>query len=145
MFELADSRCPNSVIVAAGYSQGAAVINAAVEDLDSDIQDKVAGAVLYGSTRNAQTGGHIPNFPREKSITICAITDGVCGGALLVTPGHLTYVDDVPDAVEYLTERIEIQTSATSSGVGSDELAGIAEEEGGDFAGLFPGLGLGDE
>lgn len=127
--------------MAAGYSQGAAVINAAVEDLDSDIQDKVAGAVLYGNTRNAQTRGKIPNFPPEKSLTICAATDGVCFGTLLVTPGHLTYADDVPDAVEYLSERIEIQ-GAGSASASTAEIAEIAEAEGGDFAGLFPGLTL---
>lgn len=60
LFELADSKCPDSIIVAGGYSQGAAVMNAAVEDLDSDIQQKVAGVVLYGNTRNAQSGGRSP-------------------------------------------------------------------------------------
>lgn len=145
LFELADSKCPDSIIVGAGYSQGAAVMNAAVEDLDSDIQEKVAGVVLYGSTRNLQTGGHIPNFPREKSLTICAATDGVCFGTLLVTPGHLTYADDVPDAVEYLAERIEAEGFGSAS-ASTAEIAEIAEEEGGDFAGLTPGMTLaGDE
>lgn len=144
LFELADSKCPDSVIVASGYSQGAAVINGAIEDLDSDIQEKVAGAVLYGSTQNLQTGGHIPNFPEEKSLTICALTDGVCFGTLVVTPGHLTYIDDVPDAVEYLAERIEIAGGGSGSASTSD-LEQIAEEEGGDFGDLTPGLGLGDD
>lgn len=144
LFELADRQCPDSVIVAGGYSQGAAVMNGAVEDLDSDIQAKVAGVVLYGSTQNAQTGGHIPNFPRENSLTICALTDGVCGGALLVTPGHLTYIDDVPDAVEYLAERVEALGDVSATATSSEELAQIAEEEGGDFAGLTPGTSLDD-
>lgn len=144
LFELADSQCPDSIIVAGGYSQGAAVMNGAVEDLDASIQEKVAGVVLYGSTRNAQTGGHIPNFPEEKSLTICAATDGVCGGALVVTAGHLSYQDDVPDAVNYLAERIE--AAGAGSGTANDsDLEQVAEEEGGDFGGLSPGTSLGGD
>lgn len=108
------------------------------------MQNKVAGAVLYGSTQNAQTGGKIPNFPREKSLTICARTDGVCYGTLLVTPGHLSYSDDVPDAVEYLAERIEIAGAGTAT-ASTAEIAQIAQEEGGDFAGLEPGVALDGE
>lgn len=75
-------------------------------------------------------------------MTICAATDGVCGGALLVTPGHLTYLDDVPDAVEYLTERVAALGTASSGTTSSGDLASIAQEEGGDFGGLVPGTSL---
>jgi len=50
--------------------------------------------------------GHIPNFPSEKSITYCALGDGVCGGGLVVTAAHLSYQDDVPTAARYLEGRI---------------------------------------
>jgi cutinase len=71
--------------------------------------------VLYGNTRNRQENGKIPNFPPEKAKTYCNASDGVCGGALLVTAGHLTYTRDVSSAVEYLQGQISAQGSASSS------------------------------
>jgi cutinase len=79
---------------------------ASVKRLSTAVKNKVAGVVLYGNTRNAQENGKIPNFPSEKALTFCNISDGVCGGGLVVTAGHLTYTRDVPDAVDYLEERI---------------------------------------
>ncbi|KAI6842963.1 hypothetical protein KC367_g3914 [Hortaea werneckii] len=86
--------------------QGAAVMVASIRRLSSTIQNQIAGVVLYGNTRNAQENGNIPNFPNEKVETICALTDGVCYGTLTVTAGHLSYGDDVDDAVEFLSDRI---------------------------------------
>jgi cutinase len=101
--------------VAAGYSQGAAVMVNAVSKLDPSIQERVAGVVLYGNTRNRQEGGKIPDFPPEKAKTYCNASDGVCGGALLVTAGHLTYTRDVSSAVQYLQGQISAQGSSSSS------------------------------
>jgi cutinase len=115
IFEKAASQCPDTIIVAAGYSQGAAVMVNAVSKLDSSVQERVAGVVLYGNTRNRQENGKIPNFPPEKAKTYCNASDGVCGGALLVTAGHLTYTRDVKDAVEYLQGQISAQGSGSSS------------------------------
>lgn len=126
LFNLANTKCPDTIIVGGGYSQGAAVMTASVRRLSSTVQDQIAGVVLYGNTQNAQTNGeyhinleswlmaadsdiytgHIPNFPTEKSITYCAVGDGVCNGALIVTAAHLSYQDDVPTAARYLEGRI---------------------------------------
>lgn len=81
-------------------------MTASVRRLSAAVKDQIAGVVLYGSTRNEQEGGKIPDFPAEKALTFCNPSDGVCGGALVVTPGHLTYIVDVPDAVDYLQSRI---------------------------------------
>jgi cutinase len=116
IFEKAASQCPDTIIVAAGYSQGAAVMVNAVSKLDASVQNRVAGVVLYGNTRNRQENGKIPNFPPEKAKTYCNASDGVCGGALLVTAGHLTYTRDVSSAVQYLQGQISAQGSSTSSG-----------------------------
>ncbi|KAK4952336.1 hypothetical protein LTR10_009142 [Elasticomyces elasticus] len=107
LFELAATQCPESIIVTGGYSQGSAVINGAVSKLDSAVQSQVAGAVLYGYTRNAQNDGGIENYPKDQVKVFCAVSDGVCGGALLVTAGHFTYAGDVDEAVEFLVARID--------------------------------------
>lgn len=106
LFNLAATKCPNTIIVGGGYSQGAAVMVASVRRLSDDVKSRIAGVVLYGNTRNAQEGGKIPSFPAEKAKTYCNISDGVCGGGLVVTAGHLTYQVDVPDAVKFLQQRI---------------------------------------
>jgi len=106
LFTLANTKCPGSTVVAGGYSQGAAVMVASIRRLSSTIQNQIAGVVLYGNTRNAQENGNIPNFPNNKVETICALTDGVCYGTLTVTAGHLSYGDDVDDAVDFLSDRI---------------------------------------
>ncbi|RMZ23434.1 hypothetical protein D0859_12523 [Hortaea werneckii] len=90
----------------ANTNQGAAVMVASIRRLSSTIQNQIAGVVLYGNTRNAQENGNIPNFPNNKVETICALTDGVCYGTLTVTAGHLSYGDDVDDAVDFLSDRI---------------------------------------
>lgn len=79
------------VIVAGGYSQGAAVMHNVVSKLNGNLKSKVAGVALFGDTRNKQDGGHIPNFPSQKSRVWCNKNDGVCGGSLNVNAGHLSY------------------------------------------------------
>jgi len=106
LFTLANTKCPGSTVVAGGYSQGAAVMVASIRRLSSTIKNQIAGVVLYGNTRNAQENGKIPNFPTDRVETICALTDGVCYGTLTVTAGHLSYSDDVGDAVDFLSDRI---------------------------------------
>ncbi|KAI7718010.1 hypothetical protein KC353_g4123 [Hortaea werneckii] len=115
MFNDAHSNCPNTIITAGGYSQGAAVMTGSVGELDDDVKSTVAGVVLYGDTRNKQEDGGIPGYPKDKVKVYCAATDGVCGGALLVTAGHLTYMDDVSDAADFLEGKISSAGSSTSS------------------------------
>jgi cutinase len=87
-------------------------MTASVKRLTDSTKAKVAGVVLYGDTRNKQENGKIPDFPTDRVLTFCNISDGVCGGALLVTAGHLTYTADVGKAVDFLVERV----SALGSG-----------------------------
>jgi cutinase len=79
------------VIVAGGYSQGAAVMHQSVSRLPAALKNKIAGVALFGDTRNLQDGGHIKNFPRDRSRVWCKGGDGVCKGTLLVGASHLAY------------------------------------------------------
>ncbi|OAK97970.1 cutinase-domain-containing protein [Phaeosphaeriaceae sp. SRC1lsM3a] len=100
------SQCPDSVIVAGGYSQGAAVNHRAIEDLPTNVQDQIAGVVLYGDTQKRQDNDQIPNFPKEKVQIICQPGDAVCNGVLTVLPPHLTYGVRADEGVEFLTQQI---------------------------------------
>lgn len=101
------AQCPDSVIVAGGYSQGAAVNHRAIESLDAAVQDQIAGVVLYGDTQKQQDNDQIPNFPANKVQIICQIGDAVCLGTLTVLPAHLTYGVRADEGVEFLTTQIK--------------------------------------
>lgn len=100
-------KCPDSVIVAGGYSQGAAVNHRAIEELDAGIQDQIAGVVLYGDTQKQQDNNQIPNFPANKVKIICQTGDAVCLGQLLVLPAHLTYGSRADEGVEFLVQQVK--------------------------------------
>jgi cutinase len=115
------SKCPDSVIVAGGYSQGAAVNHRAIEDLPANVQDQIAGVILYGDTQKEQDNEQIPNFPKEKVKIICALGDAVCEGLLVVLPAHLSYGSDADEGAEFLAEKIRgAQTRIKARNVGRE-------------------------
>jgi cutinase len=78
--------------------------NVVSKKLSRDLKGKLAGVALFGDTRNKQDGGHIPNFPSEKSKVWCNASDGVCGGQLNVNAGHLSYSNSqINEAASYLS------------------------------------------
>ncbi|KAH7058907.1 cutinase-domain-containing protein [Macrophomina phaseolina] len=106
MFNLAASKCPDTIIVGGGYSQGAALTHRSVEDLSSSVRNRIAGIVTFGDTYNLQSGGRIPGLPQEKLRIICNTGDLVCAGTLIIALPHLDYVRRVPEAVSFLAGRI---------------------------------------
>jgi cutinase len=77
--------------------------NVVSKKLSADVKGKLAGVALFGDTRNKQDGGHIPNFPAQKSKVWCNASDGVCGGMLNVNAGHLSYSNSqINEAASYL-------------------------------------------
>lgn len=75
-----------------------------VSKLPADIKKKLVGVVLFGYTKNGQQKGGIPDFPKDKVKVYCSSSDGVCGGALLVTAGHFSYMGDGsgPQSIAFL-------------------------------------------
>ncbi|KAB5572160.1 cutinase-domain-containing protein [Coniochaeta sp. 2T2.1] len=102
----AASKCPSSKLVVAGYSQGAALVHRAVENLSQSVKDKIVAAVTYGDTQNLQDRGQIPNFPTSKTLIICNVGDAVCAGTLTILPAHLAYTGRVDEAVAFISARI---------------------------------------
>lgn len=88
------------------FSQGAALVHRAVENLAQSVKDKIVGVVTFGDTQNLQDNGQIPNFPASKVLVICNTGDLVCAGTLTILEPHLDYVRRVPEAVAFLTQKI---------------------------------------
>ncbi|KAM7190408.1 Cutinase domain containing protein, partial [Rhypophila sp. PSN 637] len=63
--------CPQSRIVAAGYSQGAAITHRAIESLSEAAKNRIAGVVTFGDTQAMQGGGRITGYPVESTSIIC--------------------------------------------------------------------------
>ncbi|KAK6531870.1 hypothetical protein TWF694_003035 [Orbilia ellipsospora] len=103
----AASKCPKSIIVVGGYSQGAALVHRAVEKLDATTMAKIAGIITFGDAQNTQDHGRIPNFPTEKTKIICNEGDEICNGTLKVLRPHLDYTRRVPEAVDFLVNKIK--------------------------------------
>ncbi|KAI9046832.1 hypothetical protein LZ554_008913 [Drepanopeziza brunnea f. sp. 'monogermtubi'] len=126
----AASKCPTSILVAGGYSQGAALTHRAIENLSEDVKARIAGAITYGDTQNTQDKGQIPNFPKDKVLVICNSGDAVCQGTLSILPAHLDYVRRVPEAVTFLTGKIKAaQGSGAVSNVAGGAVPGVAGDE----------------
>ncbi|KAF2400705.1 cutinase-domain-containing protein [Trichodelitschia bisporula] len=129
MFTTAASKCPQTTIVAGGYSQGTAVMMNAISKLPEDVKNRVVGVVLFGYTKNGQQKSGIPNYPKDRVSVYCSASDGVCGGQLMVTAGHFSYMGDGsgPKATAFLTAKINAGPggggSAPSSGSDSGESA----------------------
>jgi cutinase len=100
--------CPQSKIIAAGYSQGAAITHRAIENLPQYVRDRIAGVVTFGDTQALQDGGRIKGYPIEKTMIICNPGDMVCWGSIYIAPTHFPayYVARVPEAVAFLVARV---------------------------------------
>ncbi|TID19720.1 putative cutinase 1 [Venturia nashicola] len=117
-------------ILAAGYSQGAAVMHNVVQKkLSSEQKQKLLAVALFGDTRNKQDGGHIKDFPTEKTRVWCNPTDGVCGGALNVNAGHLAYSgSQINEAATFLAKAVK--SGGSTSSQGKAKSGGSASSEG---------------
>lgn len=102
----ATTLCPNSAVVASGYSQGAALSHRAIEGLETGVKNRIAGVVTFGDTLTLQDGDRILGYPQNKTLIICNTGDVICDGWLWVVPTHLDYTRRVPEAVAFLLARI---------------------------------------
>ncbi|KAI0195039.1 cutinase [Astrocystis sublimbata] len=108
LLSLANSKCPNSVILVGGYSQGAAVVHRAIEDQPQNIKNKIPAIILFGDTQKVVDGNQVPGYPVSQTIFFCANdTDEVCEGNLqaAIRAPHLSYGRNAVEAGDFLADR----------------------------------------
>jgi hypothetical protein len=88
-----------------------------IEQLPAPIKAKTVGGVLFGDTKNEQSGASIEGYPNDQLATYCVQDDGVCWGELRVTAGHMAYLTngDVQKAINFLAGRAEGGSSIASA------------------------------
>ncbi|KAI5924438.1 carbohydrate esterase family 5 protein [Camillea tinctor] len=128
--------CPNSKIVAGGYSQGAALTHRAIEALQPSVTDKIAAVVTFGDTQTLQDGGRIRGFPPERTLIICNVGDIVCTGTLYTYPVHYDYVKWVPTAVYFLAQKLLEDNAVRPWANGSFVFPNVTETAGGNKGGI---------
>ncbi|EMT74241.1 Cutinase 3 [Fusarium odoratissimum] len=112
-FNDANQKCPDAVLIAGGYSQGAALAAASVTDVDAGIREKIAGVVLFGYTKNLQNRGKIPSYPEDRTKVFCNTGDLVCTGSLIVAAPHLAYQSAASGAApEFLIQKADAAGAA---------------------------------
>ncbi|CAH0044910.1 unnamed protein product [Clonostachys solani] len=91
MFNLAHEKCPGSLVLIGGYSQGAALLAATIPTLVGPARQQIKGAVLFGYTQNKKNDGRIPEYPADQTKVFCNDGDVVCQGVLKIKTPHLLY------------------------------------------------------
>lgn len=88
LIKRAKSQCPNTKIIASGYSQGAEVVHNALSD--ASVANLVSGAVLFGDPDSRENVGLLPTNQVKR---FCVPGDLICEtGLLIVTASHLSYL-----------------------------------------------------
>jgi cutinase len=97
-------------------------MHAAIPKLPQEVRNQIAGAVMFGDTKNAQEKGKIRGLSDDKFRIYCNKDDGVCGGALLVNNGHFAYAPKVSEVVTFLKEAVA-KAGGVASAAGGDAKA----------------------
>ncbi|PNH43695.1 hypothetical protein VD0004_g3840 [Verticillium dahliae] len=96
----AATRCPDTKIVMAGYSQGALVVRSTAAALPAGTMAKVSSVVTFGDPRNpAPIAG-----ANGKTLILCQPNDAVCSGGF-ITVAHLTYGANATAAAAFVVQK----------------------------------------
>lgn len=102
------STCPDSQIVVSGYSQGAAMVHRAIEQINNaTVINQIVASVTFGDTQKEQDGSQIPNLDPAKTLILCNTGDKVCDGTLIITKAHLNYTGKVQQASDFITGLVQ--------------------------------------
>ncbi|KAB8293506.1 hypothetical protein EYC80_007812 [Monilinia laxa] len=91
--------CPNTHLIASGFSQGGQVVHNALALLPAATARWISSVVIFGDPYDGQA---IPNVDSSKIDTICHEGDNICQNGDLILPVHLTYSGDATSAAAFV-------------------------------------------
>lgn len=108
------ANCPNTRIVLAGYSQGAAVTDLTTDALPPEMADHVAAVAVFGNPQSTYVsnlvGGQLPTLNplyRPKTIDLCVPDDPICSEGTNQA-AHVHYVQSgmTDQAATFVAQRL---------------------------------------
>ncbi|QKX56318.1 uncharacterized protein TRUGW13939_03419 [Talaromyces rugulosus] len=99
--ETARSKCPNTKLIVAGYSQGCQIVHNAIAKLAATTTTWISSVLLFG---DPDDGELLPNIPASKTFTACHDGDDICKNGLFILPAHLTYAENVTEAAQFAAD-----------------------------------------
>ncbi|OBC02442.1 cutinase [Mycobacterium sp. 852013-50091_SCH5140682] len=115
LIESTAANCPNTKIVLGGYSQGAAVIELATNEMSPQVADHVAASALFGTPRTSFSGmlagGPLPTLAppyAANSIDQCNQADPICWEGGWDMGAHVSYVQSgkVAQSADFVASRL---------------------------------------
>lgn len=97
--EAAYAKCPNTKLVASGYSQGGQIVHNAAALLPAAVASWISSVVIFG---DPDDGTPIANVAASKVHTVCHTGDDICVNGDLILPAHLTYAEDATTAAAFV-------------------------------------------
>ncbi|ROT36170.1 alpha/beta-hydrolase [Sodiomyces alkalinus F11] len=100
--------CPQQTFALVGYSQGAAVMHAAADDIPRALYGRIKSLVMFGdgALRLGSIGSRFPIGLNNKVMQVCADGDPTCDRDGTCTYYHLTYIrhEYVDPAVNHIVQ-----------------------------------------
>ncbi|KAH6656629.1 cutinase [Truncatella angustata] len=93
------TKCPDTKVVMAGYSQGGQLVHNAAKMMSSATASKVAAAVIFGDPDN---GDAVQGVSSANTKVICHTGDNICQGGDLILVPHLTYGQNADEAAAFV-------------------------------------------
>jgi len=103
MTKAAVQKCPNSKILAVGYSQGAQVLHKAVSNLPPSVSSHIKAVVVFGDPNK---GKPITGIASSIIHTECYDNDMVCNGLPLPVGAHNEYDKRIDAVTEWIVQTL---------------------------------------
>ncbi|TVY34657.1 Cutinase [Lachnellula subtilissima] len=91
--------CPNTKLVASGYSQGGQIVHNAAAQLPAATASWISKVVVFGDPDN---GTAIANVDPSKVKTFCNVGDNICVNGDLILVPHLIYGENAEEAATFV-------------------------------------------
>ncbi|KAG9239198.1 putative cutinase [Amylocarpus encephaloides] len=95
----AKAKCPNTKLIASGYSQGGQLVHNAAKLLPAATAQWISKVVIFGDPFSAQS---VANVAASKTRIFCNKGDNICVNGPLILPAHLIYGTNAAAAAAFV-------------------------------------------